>query len=99
MTAVAQRLYLIPRQSPNQPTTQELEGSSKIQREGRRAEEEHKQVQTQIRFELISKAPCTMCVYDQTSSKNHKSTYVEFKTFTDLRAKTTTTSRLGTRVL
>jgi hypothetical protein len=33
MTAVAQRLYLIPRQSPNQPTTQELEDSSKIQRE------------------------------------------------------------------
>jgi hypothetical protein len=60
-------------------------------REGKRGVEEHKHVQTQIRFELISKAPCTMCGYDHTSSQNHKSTNVEFKISADLRAKTIAT--------
>jgi hypothetical protein len=44
-----------------------------------RGEEEHKQVHTQIRFELISKAPYTTCRCGHTSSQNHKSIEVELK--------------------
>ena len=75
------------REVPEQTSTQELKGSSKIQRV-KGGEERKNSIKCKLKSDSIwtLKAPCTMLGYGHTSSQNHKSIDAEVKTSTNLLA-------------